>query len=116
MNNFGESNNMLSLLDGFMLDNPEDIGLAIAEDFRRRRVEKNITRQRMAEMSEVPISTLARCEQKGQIALESLIKLAMALGYTSEVINLFSTPKFHTMEELDRIRHKQNSKRAYVKK
>jgi hypothetical protein len=40
----------------------------------------------------------------------------MALGYTSEIRNLFSAPKFATMEELDLIRHKRNDKRAYVKR
>ncbi len=69
----------------------------------------------MAELSGVPLSTLARFEQKGLIAFESLIKLAMALGYTSEIKDLFCAPKFDTMEELDLIRHKTNAKRAYPK-
>jgi transcriptional regulator with XRE-family HTH domain len=109
------SNSILSILDGFTLDNPDDIMMQVAEDFRKRRVEKNITRQRIAELSGVPISTVARFEQKGLVAFETLIKLAMALGYTSEIRNLFSAPKFATMEELDLIRHKRNDKRAYVK-
>ncbi len=98
-----------------MLDNPDDIMMQVAEDFRKRRVEKNITRQRMAELSGVPLSTLARFEQKGLISFESLVKLAMALGYTSEIKNLFSAPKFDTMAELDLIRQKSNDKRAYPK-
>ena len=110
------SNNILSLLDNFTLDNSEDIMMQVAEDFRKRRVEKNITRQRMAELSGVPLSTLARFEQKGLIGFESLIKLAMALGYTSEIKNLFATPKFNTMEELTQIRRKTGDKRAYPKK
>ena len=107
---------MLSVLESFVLDNSDDILIQVAEDFRKRRVEKNITRQRMAELSGVPLSTLARFEQKGLIGFESLIKLAMALGYTSEIKNLFSTPKFNTMEELTQIRRKTGDKRAYPKK
>lgn len=109
------SDTLLSLLEGFTLDNADDISRQVAEDFRKRRVEKNITRQRISELSEVPLSTVARFEQKGLIAFESLVKLAMALGYTSEVHNMFRTPKFDTMEELDMIRHKSGSKRAYAK-
>lgn len=109
------SNNILAVLDSFTLDNTEDIFRLVAENFRKRRVEKNITRERMSELSGVPLSTLARFEQKGLIAFESLIKLAMALGYSSEIKDLFSTPKFDTMEELDLIRHKSNNKRAYSK-
>ena len=110
------SNNILSVLDNFTFDNPDDIMMQVAENFRKRRVEKNITRQRIAELSGVPLSTVARFEQKGLIAFESLIKLAMALGYTSEIKYLFSAPKFGTMEELDLIRQKSNDKRAYIKR
>jgi len=109
------SNNILSVLNNFTLDNADDIMMHVAENFRKRRVEKNITRQRMAELSGVPLSTLARFEQKGLIAFESLIKLAMALGYTSEIKDLFCAPKFDTMEELDLIRQKSKDKRAYAK-
>ena len=89
--------------------------MLIAENFRKRRVEKNIARQRMAKLSGVPVSTLARFEQKGLIGFESLVKLAMALGYTSEMKSLFSAPKFDTMDELDLIRRKKGDKRAYTK-
>ena len=115
MNIVNNSNNILSVLDNFTLDNPEDIMMQVAENFRKRRVEKNITRQRIAELSGVPLSTVAHFEQKGLIAFESLIKLAMALGYTSEIKNLFFAPKFDTKEELDLIRQKSKHKRAYAK-
>lgn len=110
-----DSDTILSLLDGFVLDNADDISRQVAEDFRKRRVEKNITRQRISELSGVPLSTVARFEQKGRIAFESLVRLAMALGYTTELRNIFSTPKYDTMEELDMIRHKSGGKRAYTK-
>lgn len=116
MNIVNNSNNILSVLDNFTLDNLDDIMMQVAENFRKRRVEKNITRQRIAELSGVPLSTVARFEQKGLIAFESLIKLAMALGYTSEIKDLFSAPKFDTMEELNLIRQKSNDKRAYIKR
>ncbi len=109
------SNNILAILDSFMLENPDDIMMQVAGNFRKRRVEKNITRQRMATLSGVPLSTLARFEQKGLIAFESLVKLAMALGYTSDVKNLFGAAKFDTIEELTLIRRKSKNKRAYSK-
>ncbi|MDE7152879.1 MAG: helix-turn-helix domain-containing protein [Muribaculaceae bacterium] len=107
---------MLSVLYNFTLHNADDIMKQVAENFRKRRVEKNITRQRIAELSGVPLSTVARFEQKGLIAFESLIKLAMGLGYTSEIMDLFSVPKFDTIEELEQIRQKSNDKRAYIKR
>lgn len=64
----------------------------------------------------VPLSTVARFEQKGLISFESLIKLAMALGYASDVRSLFAKARFDTMAELDLIRRKRGDKRAYPKK
>ena len=116
MDILSNSNSILAVLDSYVFDNAADIMIQVAENFRRRRVEKNITRQRIAELSGVPLSTVARFEQKGLIAFESLIKLAMALGYTTDIRDLFSAPKFDTMEELDLIRQKRNDKRAYIRR
>lgn len=115
MSEYSNSDNLLYVLEGFTLDNSEDIALEVAENFRRRRVEKNITRRRIAELSGVPLSTVTRFEQKGLIAFGSLIKLAMALGYAPEIRKLFGVSKFDTMAELDLIRSKSGDKRAYPK-
>ena len=48
--------NMLSVLESYMLDNPDDVAKAIADDFRKRRIEKNITREEVAEKSGVAVS------------------------------------------------------------
>ena len=115
MAKYTNSNNILSVLEGYTLNNADDIAQQIAESFRKRRVEKNITRQRISELSGVPLSTVARFEQKGRIAFESLVGLAMALGYAQDVRALFGSSKFDTMEELDMIRRKSGDKRAYTK-
>lgn len=109
------NNSISSVIDSFELDNADDIARQVAESFRKRRVEKNITRQRISALSGVPLATVARFEQKGLIAFESLIKLAMALGYAPDVRGLFGTSKYNTMEELDMIRRKSGDKRAYAK-
>jgi transcriptional regulator with XRE-family HTH domain len=99
-------NDILSLLDNLTLNNPDDIARDIARDFRRRRIEKNLTREAVAEISDVAVSNIVRFEQKGLISLKNLIGIAMALGYTSEIKNVFSQPKYSTMEELTAIRKK----------
>ena len=110
-----ETNNMLSVLDNYTLESEDDIALKLAEDFRHRRIEKNLTREEMARMAGIAVSNLVRFEQKGLISLKNLIALAMALGYTSEINNLFATPKYTTMEELTQIRQNANKKKAYRK-
>ena len=106
---------MLSVLEGYTLESEDDIALKLAEDFRHRRIEKNLTREEMAQMAGIAVSNLVRFEQKGLISLKNLIALAMALGYSSEINNLFATPKYATMEELTQIRKNANKKKAYKK-
>ena len=108
-----DTNNILSLLEGYTLDNQDDIAKGIADDFRRRRIEKNITRDQLAERSGVAVSNIVRFEQKGLISLRNLISLAIALGYTSELRNVFAEPKYSTMEELTQIRKNSNNKKAH---
>ena len=64
-------------------------------------------------MAGVAVSNIVRFEQKGLISLKNLIGIAMALGYTSEVRNLFAQQKYSTMEELTQIRKNQNKKKAH---
>ena len=105
--------NILSVLNQYILDNPDDIAKAIADDFRKRRIEKNLTREQVAEKSGVALSNIVRFEQKGLISLKNLIGIAMALGYTSEVKSIFAEPKYSTMEELTQIRKNKGKTRAH---
>ena len=108
-------NNILSVLDNYILDNPDDIAKRMANDFRKRRIEKNLTREQVAEKSGVALSNIVRFEQKGLISLKNLIGIAMALDYTSEIKSVFAEPKYATMEELTQIRKNTNKKKAYKK-
>ena len=105
--------NMLSVLENYMLDNPDDIARGIADDFRKRRIEKNITREEVAEKSGVAVSNIIRFEQKGLISLKNLIGIAMALGYTYELRKNSGQPKYPTMDELLPIRKKKKKKKAH---
>ena len=106
-------NDILSLLDNYTLDNADDIAKALADDFRKRRIEKNLTREQIAELSGVAMGNIVRFEQKGLISLKNLIGIAMALGYNSEVKRIFAEPKYSTMEELTQIRKNIGKTRAH---
>lgn len=108
--------NILAMLDSFVNNNEEDIAMAIAGDFRKRRIEKNLTRAMVAEKAGVPLGNISRFEQKGLISLKNLISLAIALGYTSEIKNIFSQQKYSTMEELLEIRRNAGRKAAHQKR
>lgn len=104
---------MLSVLESYIHNNPNEIAQGIAAEFRRRRIEKNLTREQIAAKSGVALSNIVRFEQKGLISLRNLIGIAMVLGYTSEVKHIFSEPKYSTMEELLQIRRNMNKKKAH---
>ncbi len=106
---------MLSVLENYLFDNVDNISAQIAADFRRRRVEKGMTREQVAERAGVAPSNVARFEQKGLVSLKNLIMLAKALGYTSEIKGIFAAPKYSTMEELTQIRQNSGKTKAYKK-
>lgn len=107
-----DTNNILSVLEDYIFDNTDDIAKDMASDFRRRRIEKNLTREQIAERSGVAVSNIVRFEQKGLISLKNLIGIAMVMGYTSEIRRTFSEPKYSTMEELTQIRRNAGKKKA----
>lgn len=108
-----DMNNILSLLDNYTFDNADDIARMLADDFRKRRIEKNMMREQVAEKSGVAVSNIVRFEQKGLISLKNLIGIAMAMEYTSEIKNIFAEPKYSTMEELTQIRRNRGKKKAH---
>ena len=106
-------NNILSVLENYTIDNADDIAKAMANKKRKRRIEKNLTREQVAEKANVAVSNIVRFEQKGLISLKNLIGIAMALEYTTEVKNIFAEPKYSTMEELTQIRKNSGKTRAH---
>ena len=84
----------------------------LAENLKARRLEKKLSTKSLAEMSGVPASSIQRFELKHAISLESYVKLAKALGYSEEIMQLLSEPKYNTMEELLEINKNRKRKRG----
>ena len=84
----------------------------LAENLKTRRLEKKLSTKSLAEMSGVPASSIQRFELKHAISLESYVKLAKALGYSEEIMQLLAEPKYDTMEELLEINKNRKRKRG----
>ena len=84
----------------------------LAENLKCRRLEKKFSNKTLAAMSGVPASTIQHFELKHSISLESFVKLAKALGYSEEIIQLLAEPKYDTMEELIEINKNSLRKRG----
>lgn len=62
----------------------------IAKKAREKRLKLNLSQQTLSEKSGVSYGTLKKFEQKGQISLESLLKIALALGEMDTFEHLFT--------------------------
>lgn len=105
--------NMLSVLESYMPPDPDDVARKIADDFRRRRIERGLTREAVARKSGVALANITRFEQKALISLKNLIMLAISMDYLLELRDIFNAPKYSTMEELLQIRRNMGKKKAY---
>ena len=84
----------------------------LAENLKARRLEKKLSTLSLSRMSGVPASSIQRFELKHSISLESYVKLAKALGYSEDLMQLLAEPKYDTMEELIEINRNKNRKRG----
>lgn len=84
----------------------------LAGNLKARRLERKLSTKSLSEISGVPASSIQRFELKHSISLESYVKLAKALGYSEELMQLLAEPKYDTMEELLEINKNKNRKRG----
>ena len=69
----------------------------LVENLKTNRLEKKISTKGLSEMSGVPASSIQRFELKHSISLESYVKLAKALDYSEEIMQLLAEPKYDTL-------------------
>lgn len=72
------------------MKSPFEIAKEIAKKAQKKRLELNLSQKTLSEKSGVSYGTLKKFEQKGQISLESLLKIALALGEMDQFEHLFA--------------------------
>ncbi len=77
-----------------------EINNGIAERIVQLRKRKKITQKEIARRSGVSLGSVKRFEQSGEISLQSLTKIAIALGVDGELDTLFSEVPFSSIEEV----------------
>ncbi len=63
-----------------VLKTPDDVRREIADRFKARRLDQALTQRELAARSGVSLGSLKRFETTGLVALDSLLRLALALG------------------------------------
>ena len=77
-----------------------EINNHIAQKIVRLRKRKKITQKKLAARSGVSLGSLKRFEQSGEISLQSLTKIAIALDVENELEDLFNNVPFASIEEV----------------
>lgn len=79
---------------------PGEIGLAIAHRVRTRRKERGFTQEQMSRKAGMSLASYKRFEQKGLVALDSLIRISIALGCEDDFDELFAKRGYASIEEV----------------
>lgn len=77
-----------------------EINNNIAQKIVRLRKRKKITQKQLAARSGVSLGSLKRFEQSGEISLQSLTKIAIALDVENELEDLFNNVPFASIKEV----------------
>lgn len=87
-------------MDYFQWETAEEINLNLAKRVKNIRKRRKISQEELAYKSGVSYGSIKRFESTGMISLLSLTKLAIALGCTDEINNMFSQVPYTSIQEV----------------
>jgi len=85
-------------LDDF---NPVYIAEYIAVNFKKRRLELNLTQQILSTRSGVSLGSIKRFEKTSEISLKHLLMTAVVLQVTEDFYSLFSKKQYSSISEIE---------------
>jgi transcriptional regulator with XRE-family HTH domain len=94
-----------------MLWSAQEITHALATRVRQLRLERGWTQRELAERAGLSPATYQLFERTGQIALERLVNISIALSRTGEIETLFSPMPIRSVDELSPKPQRQRGRR-----
>jgi len=91
---------------------PQEMQKKITLSARAKRLALDLSQQTLSEKSGVSYGVLKKFERTGQISLESLLKLALALGAIDDFSTLFARDKPEIALSLDELIEDSTRKRG----
>lgn len=79
---------------------PNEINRIIANNITKLRKRKKISQKELSLKSGVSYGSIRRFENEGEISLTSLTKIAIALGVSDELEELFSNVSYDSIQEI----------------
>lgn len=95
-----------------LLKSPDELAEDIAQRVRQKRIKLNITQRELAERSGVSFGSVKRFEQKGEISLQHLLKIAIVLRSVSEFEHLFKEDPYQSIDDVIKENSRKTRKRA----
>lgn len=83
-----------------MMVTPKELGMEIAANLKKLRKQRKLSQTALAEKAGISYGSMKRFEQTGEIALESLLKIAIVLGETEPFESLFKPTEIKSIQEI----------------
>jgi len=87
-------------MERFQWETAEEMDRKLAERVSQIRKRRKISQKDLSEKSGVSFGSIKRFETTGQISLISLTKIAIALGCSSEITEMFTEVPYLSIEEV----------------
>ena len=94
------------------MKSPFEMAREVAKKARDKRLKLNLSQKTLSEKSGVSYGTLKKFEQKGQISLESLLKIALVLDEMDQFERLFAKDNDELPASLDELLDNKSRKRG----
>ena len=88
------------MIKGFQWETAEEMDKKLAERVKAIRKRRDITQEELSEKSGVSYGSIKRFETTGMISLLSLTKLAVALGCSNEISDMFTQVEYRNIQEV----------------
>ncbi len=85
------------------LHTPYEIQNILSKRIKRLRLLNEWTQAELAERAGISLASYKRFETTGQISLERLLLIAMALGRLNELMALFEEPEIMTLSDIKKL-------------
>jgi transcriptional regulator with XRE-family HTH domain len=94
-----------------ILSTNDEILAAFGARLRTQRLSQNLSQQELARMAGLSTGSIRNLEEDGQVSLDTLVRVARALGLLSEFEALFVPPR-HSIARMEQAELAQRRRRA----
>ena len=95
-----------------LLFTPFEVSQALAKSAREKRLSQNLSQKSLSENSGVSYAVIKKFELSGKISLESLLKIAAALGCLGGFLEIFKSQTSFATTTLDDLMKPETRKRG----